>query len=305
LTLEPATEANRVEFRGKIGSANSLGELKIATGNLILNGIGDMQPGATRVDIDATQISCEGTTYYASQQKWKSKGMQINNHRQPSIFKTDGQPLSFNSTPLTVKGDASLTLETQGGDLEAPSITGINSSTITVNAGKGKVEANLIQAGSVLVQGQHVHMRGNIQAEKVVIDGEYHIADIAPSNPIKICALNEILLHAKLGSIGSEERPINVETEGVFSLGAKVSAYVNSTSRPSIYQKESPALFVCNGMPVESHTYAPSNILSFLENSIEEQMKSLTPDLSHRTPENYTDGSSLIPRRAPIYYMVK
>jgi filamentous hemagglutinin family protein len=302
LTIEPASEANTVEFRGKIGSANSLRELKIATGNLILNGIGDVQPGASRVEIDVTQISCEGTAYYASQQKWKSNGMQINN-RQPSIFKTDGQPLSFNSIPLTVKGDASLTFETQGGDLEMPSITGLNFPMITVNAGKGKVETSLIQGGPVKVEGQHVHMRGNIQAEKVVIDAEYHIADIAPSNPIKICALNEILLHAKLGSIGSEERPINVETEGVFSLGAKVSANVNSASRPSIYQKECPALFVCNGMPVESHTYASSNILSLLESSIEEQMKSLTPDLFHRTPENYTDGSSLTPRRALIYYM--
>jgi filamentous hemagglutinin family protein len=306
LTIESA-DLGSVEFQGDIASKGPFNSLSVKTKDLVLHNIGSAVPGLDKLEIEAVHTVCEGSTYHTGQQQWNAEEMLVKNS-QPTTFKTESRPLAFTSTILTAEGDASLTFETQGGDLQMPSIKGAHSPLVIVDAGRGQVVMSCTEEiGFVKVHGDNVYLQGNIQAEKVFIEAEHHITDALTTGKAMVCAQNEVVLRAKQGSIGSEERPINVEAKGTFSLGAKASAYVNSSEsgRFLIYQKEYPAQMVYNGIPVEFQNYPTAASELLTDTNSEEQTKSLAPDLSHREPESYTDGASLAPRRAPIYVQVK
>jgi len=108
----------------------------------------------------------------------------------------------------------------------------------------------------------------------------------------------EVTLNARRGMVGSKDFPMLVKSKGKLFLGAKSYAHVDgyfAHGFPYVYKKNPPPRTVYQG----NETQYVFNEEIFME---EEEIQSLTPDLTHLFPYGFVDGTHFTFRRAAIYF---
>jgi hypothetical protein len=279
------------------------------TSRLVIQNVGGKNAGvAKHLDINAeNSIDCYGTIYNAGQQTWAKSSVNLKGAAHTS-FITNGLPMVFTGvTKLNLEPNTSVTLETRGGILELSRLFGQHHQSVTINTGNGQAHLGEIEGilDNLHVQGREIILGGRIDVGTVFIEADHQIryksaTDNTPVNKTSVISRGDITLNAKHGMIGSTDYRIHVEAEGSLYVGAESVAYLEGTcleGYPHIYQPNPAPRIFFNG---KEYQYIRET-----EPVNEDHQKSLAPDLEHKVPGAFIDGSSLIPRRAPIYYEAK
>jgi filamentous hemagglutinin family protein len=302
-----------VFFKGDIGTTSPLGDLKVVTSKVMFKNIGTGKTYgvAKHLDVKATQnADLAGLHYSAGQETWVSPSINLENEGHVT-FTSNGLPLIFaNSqqdriqTHLKLKASSGVSLHTQGGLLEFTQIEGDRLQPITIDTGRGRATFGTIEGslGHLQAKGQEILLNGKIEVGSAFVEVEREIQYKLPEGntpffKTSIMTKGPLTINAKDGFIGKAENPIRVETKGRLEAGAQSFAYLEGTSDDGechFYVPNPPPRLFFNG-----NEYRTIPMQEFAE---EEQLMSLAPDLSHKIPRGFIDGSTLKPRRAPIYY---
>jgi len=313
LIVHNARTNGLVFFKGDVGTSTPLGDLKVVASKIAFKNIGTSKTYgvAKHLDVKATQsIDLSGLYYSAGQETWVSPTINLENEGHVT-FTSNGLPLIFaNSqqdriqTHLKLKASSSVAFQTQGGLLEFTHIEGDRLQPITINTGRGRATFGTIEGslGHLQAKGQEILLGGKIEVGSAFIEAEREIQYKLPEGntpffKTSIITKGPLTINAKEGFVGKAENPIRVETKGRLEAGAQSFAYLEGTTDDGechFYVPNPPPRLFFNG-----NEYRTIPMQEFAE---EDELMSLAPDLSHKIPRGFIDGSTLKPRRAPIYY---
>ncbi len=305
-TLMIQNAKSLTQIKGAIGLQGPLRELVITSGKVIFHdNIGGSAPGiVNRLAIKSVGVECRGSMYYAGEQMWNTIGIHLT-HEGAVELKTAGLPLRFGlDARIELDKTTAFSIATQGGLLDLAPVISDRSQPITIQTGHG--EAHLKEIGKNIaklhIEGREVLFSGHLEADQIFIQADNHIEyDLTRGKEIISTALKSkgnITLNSKQDTVGSPERPLNIEAAGNLHVGAKTVAYLEgrcADQYPYVYPGNPPPRIFFNGYEYLYFFYddlADDNAL----------LKTLTPALSQSVPTAFMDGSALKPRKAPIYY---
>jgi|GEM_PF-1454265 len=304
LTLDNGTSKGEIHFKNDIGLNGALQQLTITTSKLILHNVGDKNKGVIQhLNIRGKQgIECYGNRYLAGQQTWNSWNISLKGEGEVFFF-TDLFPLSFEKTHALNLGTTScFTLSSEESSLQLPNLLlGQHQQSIYLCAEKEKIELGEISGkiGSLHVKAPSIALEGKVEAHDIWMESGFSLLYKEKTGLIPTANLispRSISLNAKRGSVGSEDYPIQINTEGELYVGAKLSAYLKGECLQENLHSHSfnpPFRIFFNGQEIQN---APSLYLS------DEEPVTLIPDLVHSSPVHFLKKNALKRRRAHLYY---
>ncbi|MGH2638341.1 MAG: hypothetical protein ACRDF4_03515, partial [Rhabdochlamydiaceae bacterium] len=299
-------EKSLTQIKGAIGKNGALGGLTINSGKIIFyDDIGGAGPGVVgRLTIKSVGMECKGSTYYTGEQLWNTGGLHLT-HEKGIEFKTTGLPLRFGpDAKIELDKTTALAITTQGGLLDLAPIISDYSQPITIQTRQG--EAHLKEIGKKVtilhVEGRDLLLSGHLEADQIFMEADRHIEyDFTKGKEIISTALQSrgtIILNSKCGTVGTVEKPLNIETKGHLYVGAKTVAYLEgkcADQNPHVYPLNPPPRTFFNG-------YEFNYLFIDDVEGDDALLKTLAPALSQKNPTVFMDGAVLKPRKASIYY---
>jgi filamentous hemagglutinin family protein len=305
LTISNGSQSGTVTFKEPIGSKGPFSQLSVETGKVIFSNIGDRnRPGADKLVVKSPHVEFIGTVANANDQTWAVPNLYVKSGQHTS-FITREEPLIFTSVShIFLSPQTDVVFETNGGDFEFAKLSGDNQQSITVNTGNGEAKIGELSGklGPLHVQSRSIHISGKIDVGTIFMEAHENIGYAADSlndyHQSELFSEGEVTLNAKHGMVGTKEFPMLVKSKGKLYLGAKSYAHVDgyfAHGFPYVYKKNPPPRTVYQG----NETQYVFNEEIFME---EEDIKSLTPDLSHIIPYGFVDATHFSFRRAAIYF---
>ena len=156
------------------------------------------------------------------------------------------------------------------------------------------------QVTHLLVEGKDPFLHGYLEAEEISMQADHHLEyDATQVISTVIQSSGNITLNSKHSTVGTSEKPLNINTKGELFVGAKTVAHLEgfcADQNPHAYPANPPTHTFFNGYEFNH---------AFMEDLLAEDealLKTLTPALGQKIPTAFIDGAAIKPRKAPIYY---
>ncbi len=306
-TLTFQNDKSLTQIKGAIGTKGPLGELILNSGKVFLHqDVGGSNPGVIgRIGMKSVEVEFKGSLFHTGEQLWNTTAVHLT-HEGAVELKTAGLPLRFGQDArIELDHTTGLTVTTGGGLLDLAPIISDHSQPITIHTGQGEAHLKEIgkQVTNLHVEGRDILLSGHLEADQVFMEAEHHLEyDLTKGKEIISTAIQskgDITLNSKRSVVGSAEKPLNIETKGHLYVGAKTVAYLEgrcADQNPHVYPPNPPKRTFFNG-------YEFNN--AFMDDLIAEDealLQTLSPALGQKVPTAFMDGSTIKPRKAPIYY---
>jgi len=305
LTIFNGSQSAAVVFKEPVGSKGPFSTVTIETGKAVSSNMGDRnRPVAEKLTLKSQSADLLGSVYHAKEQVWEVPHLSVKSG-QSTTFIAHDKPLIF--APMThvfLSPQTHVVFETSGGHFEMAKLTGdalqaVSVATLHGDSTIGELSGNL---GPLHVQSRNIYSAGKIDVGTIFMEAHEDIGYAADSHgktfQYELISDGEVTLNARRGMVGSKEFPMLVKSKGKLFLGAKSYAHVDgyfAHGFPYVYKKNPPPRTVYQG----NETQYVFNEEIFME---EEEIQSLTPDLTHLFPYGFVDGTHFTFRRAAIYF---